>query len=143
MLLKIDLRQDAVAEVNRLRASRALGSVEAPSSIAGTLVAVARGGELRRRVGRRALLLWRVSLEDETGRSREAALVAMAIDLHPGTVDLRRSDWATARVTAEVTRAAIGWREEVERTIRSFVSTRMAREHGIARNGPLAGQEFQ
>ena len=143
MLSKIDLRQEAIAEADRLGTARALGTAAEPSAIAGPIVAVVRGGELRHRLGRRALLLWRVSFDDEAGRSREATLVAMAIHLRSTVVDLRRSDWAIASVVDEVNIAIVGWREAVGRTIRGFVSTRLVREHAIARRRPVAGGEFQ
>jgi len=84
------------------------------------------------------MLIWRVGFEDACGRLTESALVPIGIDLDP-TVPLRSGAaieaWL-AGIDASCRRAigdaTAGWRRLVARTNDALMSTRLARERGIA-----------
>jgi hypothetical protein len=159
MLLTIDLRADAAAEAARLDAARALirHSERQPAGAPGNpddsgsdeialaqldgeaaWIITARSPALRRRLGGRALLIWRVACEDASGRLLESRLVAIAVALSTGTRPRRRARVETLvraleRETARLAeRSCDEWRIVVEQTTRSFATTRAARARAIA-----------
>jgi hypothetical protein len=151
MLLTIDLRADAAAEVERLAAARALARPDAEDSCEpgddaalaqlegdGAWTIAARSPALRRALAGRALLLWRVSYEDASGRLVESRLVAIAVYLSAGARMRRRAHIdalvrAMERETVElVERCCDDWRITVARTTRAFATRRAERARAIA-----------
>jgi hypothetical protein len=140
----VDLRAEAAAEVQRLVSARAVARKGDEDAIAqleadGPWVTRARRPTLRRFLGRRLMLIWRVAYEDACGGRAESRLVPVVIELSAAPGTPRSPSWVNARlreVDADV-RARIDadgreWQETVERVVRSFTSMRILRERGIA-----------
>lgn len=148
-LLTIDLRADAAAETERLRAARALARQGDPGDPGddrtlaclegdGAWAMAARAPTLRRMLGHRALLLWRVAYEDAGGRIVESHLAAIAVRLAGAGTGLRRRAQLDALVRAierdaveMVERSCDAWRAAVEQTTGAFAKTRAARALAI------------
>jgi hypothetical protein len=144
LILTPDLRSEAAAEVGRLTASRtiagdadqrALGQLEEN----GPWMTSPRRTHRRRRFLKQVLLIWRMAYEDTSGSLVESRLVPVAIELSAVPAQSRRRAWATAmfhdadaEMRAHIATASTPWRQEVERSLRSFVATRMSRERAIA-----------
>ena len=78
-MIKVDLSAEAAAEVDRLTKARALAAGVGLFLPDGPLIGIARRNNVRRRLGRRVLLLWRLAYEDAGGRLVESMLVATTI----------------------------------------------------------------
>lgn len=146
----VDLRAEAAAEVRRLASARALlrdGDERALVQLEGdaTWIAMPRRARLRRSLGRRVCLVWRVAFEDASGRLVESRVVAVLIEVSPGVgrvlsdpapdrrawilALLRHSDGLVrARVEAECEE----WRVAVTRVASAFTSARLCRQREIA-----------
>ncbi len=154
MLLTIDLRVDAAAEAARLGAARALAPHADPDhegrrgdddvaivELDGAWIIAAGSPALRRALGGRALLLWRVTCEDAGGRAVESRLVAVAVSLSVGARGRRKADVralvrAMERETVElVDRCSNEWRIAVDRMTRAFAARRAERARAIALEG--------
>jgi len=143
-ILTPDLRSEAAAEVRRLTASRtisgdadqrALGQLEGD----GPWMTSARRTHRRRHFLRHVLLIWRLPYEDTSGSLVESCLVPVAIELSALPARSRRRAWATAifrdadvEMRAQIETASVAWRQAVERSLRSFMATRISRERAIA-----------
>jgi hypothetical protein len=152
----VDLRAEAIAEVHRLARSRAMTVNGDQGALAqleaeGPWIAVARRQRMRRALGRRLLLVWRVAIEDAMGTPVETRLVAVTINLTrpaPGRLGRRQIE-AIVLETASQVRAAIdadsaGWRTAAEGVLASFTALRTARERAIAAAaGASSGHAFQ
>src|SRR5258706_10094113 len=84
-----DLRADAIAEARRLAGTRAFQrdgdeGVLAGAEGIGPLITRARRNSLRRRLGGRLVLVWRVSCEDFSGPRLESPLIPLLLDVGPG-----------------------------------------------------------
>ena len=139
-----DLRAEAAAEVRRLASARALlrdGDERALVQLEGdaTWIAMPRRARLRRSLGRRLCLVWRVAFEDASGRLVESRVVPVLIEVPrmPGKAErrawiralLRHSDGLVrARVEAECEE----WRVAVTRVASAFTSARLCRQRDIA-----------
>ncbi len=139
----VSLRAEAETEAARLAGARSLcrdgdGETLPALEADGPWVLVARRAGLRRRLGRRALLIWRIAYEDGASRTVESRLVAITIQLS-GFARPRTRAWidtflraldtdARALVDADVR----DWREAAEAAARSFASARRVREQAIA-----------
>ena len=145
----VDLRAEAAAEVRRLASARALlrdGDERALVQLEGdaTWIAMPRA-RLRRSLGRRVCLVWRVAFEDASGRLVESRVVPVLIEVSPGVgrilsdpapdrrawilALLRHSDGLVrARVEAECEE----WRVAVTRVASAFTSARLCRQRDIA-----------
>jgi hypothetical protein len=149
-LLTIDLRVEAAAEARRLAAARALARSGDPGDDAALAhleadaawIMTARAPALRRALGGRALLLWRVACEDAQGRIVDSRLVAVAVALSGGAPLRRRAhveallDAVERDAVAAVDRCSDDWRLEVERGARAFAATRAARERALGAGAP-------
>jgi hypothetical protein len=143
-MVMVTLRAEAESEAIRLAEARsrvrdqdedALARLEAD----GPWIVIARRAALRRRLGRRVLMLWRVGYEDATGRTAESRLSAIAIQLRTSPPAARTRDWIDgflrfvyAEVRAQVEADVRGWHDAVATTNQSFSATRLARERAIA-----------
>jgi len=154
----VDLRAEAAAEVRRLTSARAFARDGDEGAVAqlegdGAWITRARRPALRRFLGRRLMLIWRVTYEDACGGRVESRLIPVVIDLSaaPGPWNdgarafqasvgtARKASWLTTllrEVDSEV-RARIDvdgreWQETVERVVRSFTTARILRERAIA-----------
>jgi hypothetical protein len=135
-MISVDLRVEAAAEARRLAAARewlrdgdqrALLLLEG----SGAWVASPRRASLRRLLGADACLLWRLSLEDSSGRSVESRLVAVLIE---ATADVRRlvADPATeAFIRARIETDSSVWTREAMRVAGAFATARVSREREI------------
>jgi hypothetical protein len=135
-MISVDLRVEAAAEARRLTAGRewlrdgdqrALLLLEA----SGAWVASPRRASLRRMLRARAYLLWRLSLEDSSGRSVETRLVPVLIE---AAAEVRRivADPATeAFIRARIETDSIGWTREAMRVAGAFATARLSREREI------------
>ncbi len=142
-MMMVSLRAEAEAEAARLAGARSRcrngdGETLLTLEADGPWVLVARRAGLRRRLGRRALLIWRIACEDGTSRTVESRLAAITIQLS-GFARPRTRAWidillhaldadARALVDADVR----DWREAAEAAARSFASARRLREQAIA-----------
>jgi len=129
LLFQVDLREAATEEAGRLCFARRIAVEGDAAALArleadGAWVAIGRRSDLRRVLGPRSLVLWRVRFEDALGRTVESKLIPLLVEAksRAGDAEFR------ARVTAE----AGSWLAEAERVIRSYAATRLAREHAVA-----------
>jgi hypothetical protein len=135
-IISVDLRVEAAAEARRLAAARewlrdgdqrALLLLEG----SGAWVASPRRASLRRLLGAGACLLWRLSLEDSSGRIIESRLVAVLVE---ATADVRRlvADPATeAFIRARIETDSSVWTREAMRVAGAFATARVSREREI------------
>lgn len=136
-MITVDLRADAAAEARRLTAARVLlrdGDERALLRLegGGAWIARPRRARLRRALGGRVCLVWRLSFEDASGRLVESRLVPVLIE---PAADLGRilSDPASdARIRAHIEISSNAWRDEAVLVTRAFTTTRLAREREIA-----------
>lgn len=140
----LDLRADAIAEAARVTRGRAVGkggSDRDPEVLEfdGPLVAVARRSRLRRTLGGRWLLIWRVAFEDAAGRIVETSLVPMLVPIRRGRAASRRRRWIRdvlldfqPALQAIADDRVATWRAAVAEAHGRFASTRAAREGAIA-----------
>jgi hypothetical protein len=82
----VDLRAEAAAEVRRLTSARAFARDGDEGAVAqiegdGAWITRARRPALRRFLGRRLMLIWRVTYEDACGGRVESRLIPVVIDL--------------------------------------------------------------
>jgi len=138
-----DLSVEAAAEAVRLSRARAMAATVAAPPVDGPLISIARRNAVRRSLGRRILLLWRLAYEDVTGHRVESALVAVTIELPRTRVDGRHVDWSNAALLAVVSHQAAAWRDTVEEVVRRFTATRLARERAIAIAGAASTNAVQ
>lgn len=152
----VDLKSAAIAEARRLAAARAMtvdgdAGVLTQAEADGPWIAVARRRRIRRALGRRLLLIWRVAFEDAGGAPVESRLVAVTLALS----DAARGPLSRQRVEAIVRELepqslahidADGrdWRRAVDAVLGSFTSMRTTRERAIAAAAATAaGNAFQ
>lgn len=155
----VDLRTEAAAEVRRLSAARALtrdGDERALAQLEGDgpWLMLGRRTPLKRAMGRRVCFLWRVALEDASGRLVASRVVAIAIDVTHLPRKAERRSWIRALVRyAEAVlerelgcqerepfpsaslgagRRADTWHAEAARMVDAFIAARLSRERAIA-----------
>jgi len=142
----VDLRAEAAAEVQRLARARALwrdGDGQALVQLEGDAawILMARRTGLKRALGRRVCLVWRVAFENAAGRVVESRLVPVMIDVGRVLSDpaqrSRASVCALLRDTDASVRARVDadcdeWMTAVERVSAAFASARQSRERGVA-----------
>jgi hypothetical protein len=139
----VDLKAEAATEVRRLATARAFavdGDEGALEQIEGdaTWIAFARRNPTRRALASRLLLVWRVAFEDAGGAPVESRLVPVFVELAPEVCGCRRRPLIEAivrtlepEIRAQVDAAASEWHHAVDSAIRSFTTTRTARERAI------------
>jgi len=155
-IVTVDLREQAAAEVLRLTASRTVAGDDDEAALAhlegdGPWTAVARGAHRRRALGRRVLLVWRVTCEDACGGLVDSCLVPIVVELSaiPARFSRRAcieaiAGDADADIRAQIESATVDWRRSVELVSRAFSAARVSREHAIAtRTVEAANRPFQ
>jgi hypothetical protein len=142
-MTRVDLRTDAIAEAKRLADARALvrdGDERALVLLEGdvTWIAMPRRTTLKRSLGGRVCLLWRVAFEEASGRVVESKLVPVLVAV-PRSANRRSSVWmqcflryADLHLRARVEAECEAWRTTVMRTSRAFARARLRREREIA-----------
>jgi hypothetical protein len=136
-MLTVDLRAEAAAEARRLTAARGWlrdGDQRALLRLegGGAWISSARRARLRRALGRRLCLVWRVSFEDAAGRSVESRLVPMLIE---SAADIRRllaDPESNAAIRSQIEIDCRVWRDEAVRVAGAFATARLSRERDIA-----------
>ena len=155
----VDLRVEAAAEISRLTKARALlrnGDQRALVQLdeRPPWIAMPRRAGLRRALGRDICLVWRVAVEDDSGRIVESRVVAVrlavAADPDRSVPPVARRVWiqslvlqAERQVRPRVEAACDEWRIDVARVTDAFTSARLRREHGIDRQPSSAGVASQ
>jgi hypothetical protein len=140
----VDLRTEAAAEARRLASARTfavdgdegtLAEMEADA----TWIAIARRNGIRRALGSRLLLIWRVAFEDAGGAIVESRLVSAIVSLsHAECVHPQHKRIAAIvrelepRVRPRIEAAAADWRQQVDSVIGSFTAARAARARALA-----------
>jgi hypothetical protein len=150
----VDLRSDAKAEVRRLTYARALvhdRDEPALASLEGgaTWIAMSRRPGVRRSLRGRLCLVWRVALEDPSGRVVTSKLVPVLVEVQRGA-GRQSPSWirevlqhADGLLRARVEDECEAWRVEATRVANAFSSARLRREREIAApadRGHLASQ---
>jgi hypothetical protein len=152
----VDLRAEAAAEVRRLASARtyavdgdeaALADVEADA----TWIAIARRNGIRRVLGSRLLLVWRVAFEDPGGAIVESHLVSTIVELSHVECGHRRRERTAAivrelepRVRPQIETAAADWQKAVDCVVGSFTAARTARARALAsKTGAPGAAAFQ
>lgn len=140
----VDLRTEAAVEVRRLASARATlrdGDQRALLQLEGdtTWIAMPRRARLRRSLGRRVCLVWRVAFEDPSGRLVESRIVPMTIEVSrlPGKAEGRKWIRSLLRLADGLARARVEaecgeWRAAVTRVASAFTSARLCRERDLA-----------
>jgi hypothetical protein len=139
----VDLRAEANAEARRLTSARAwlrdrdelaLASLEGHA----TWIAMSRRPFLRHSLRGRVCLVWRVALEDTSGRVVEAKLVPLLVEVQRGAGRLSAS-WirkvlqhADGLLRARIEDECGAWLAEAMRMASARSSTRLRREREIA-----------
>lgn len=147
MIAATDLRLEAAAEVRRLTAARALvqpgdESVLVDLDGGGAWIAFPRRSRVRRALGGRICLVWRVAFEDASGRCVEARVVPALVHTDQGysgrplgrvdRIRLLLRD-AEDEIRAQVEAACDEWASATVSITQAFVAARLAREKAIER----------
>jgi hypothetical protein len=142
----IDLRAEAAAEVRRVSGARSMirdGDEQALTRLEadGTWVARSRRGPLKRSLGRRICLVWRVAFEDAAGRVVESRLVPMLVEVGPDFLASPQPLRARLRsllhqiegpARARIDADCRSWRTHVTHLAGAFTAARLTRERIIA-----------
>ncbi len=125
-LVTPDLGAAAVAEAERLRFARTLSKDGDEALLVrlegeGPWIATALRRRLRAALGSDALMLWRLALENESGRVLESQLVAIRL------TGLGRHKCLVPSIEA----SSLDWRDRARRTIDAFLSARLSRERAM------------
>jgi hypothetical protein len=143
-MVMVTLRAEAETEAVRLADARSRTRDDDDDALArleaeGPWIMIARRTILRRRLGRRVLLLWHVAYEDASSRTVESHLAAIAIHLRASSPKPLTPAWIDGflrafgdDVRAQVEADVRGWRDAAAATVQSFSATRLARERAIA-----------
>ena len=152
-MVMVDLRTEAAAEVVRLTAARALTrDDDEPARIRcegdGPWITGSRGPARRARLGRRALMIWRLTIEDGNGRIVESRLAGVVVRLST-TCRLRGRASVDAflrnvepDVRERLDACSRHWREASAHRVRAFAGTRVSRERAVAAS-PAPAERFQ
>jgi hypothetical protein len=150
----VDLRAEAVAEAARLTQARAVlrdGDAGVIASLEGAApwILIARRHRIRRAVRGRVCTVWRIALEDPSGRLMESRLIAVFVDARRRP-SLPRRAWirtllrdSDAIVRASVQAACEEWTTVAADVTRAFSDARMKREHDIRGQAPAAAPPLQ
>lgn len=147
----VTLRAEAGSEAIRLADARSRACNDDDDALArleadGPWIMIARRTSLRRRLGRRVLLVWRVAYEDACGRTAESRLAAIAIQLRASPPKPITRAWidrvlraVDAELRAQLEAEVRGWRDAAAATVQSFTATRLTRERAIAASTRATG----
>ena len=150
----VDLRADAMVEAERLRVARAFlreGDAQAVNQLESeaTWIAVSRRTSLKKSLGRRVCLIWRVAFEDASGHVVASKLVPVLVDV-PRFADRRTASWMAPflqqadRIVRDRVDVACGrWRAEVTRQNEACWSARLRRALAIASGTHRGNASFQ
>lgn len=148
---QIDLRAEAIAEAQRVSASRAWGRSDAANSTAQhaldrPLVARARRHKTRERLGDRLLLVFRVRAQDSAGRTIDTALLGALVkplsSVGRARERLRRAVRdAEAAARPPVGKACAQWLDAARAVAAAFVAVRLTRERAIRDRASAAAPE--
>jgi hypothetical protein len=130
-MITIDLAEEAAIEAERLSAARRMRATRAVPLPDGPVIGVVRRARARRALGRRALMLWRLSYEDAGGLIVESTLVALSLR-NLRASGIRDARWALPELTAIVDAQGATWRETAEQAVRSFAEARINRQRAMA-----------
>jgi hypothetical protein len=145
---------EAISEASRLKRARALlrnGDEESLVRLDGdgTWIAWARRPRLRRALAGRMCLVWRVALEEPSGRLVDSTLVPVLVDLRQST-GRRSLAWIKSflqqgedLMRARVENECDAWRIEVARVASARSSMRAQRERDIAGRADRARHSSQ
>ena len=139
----LDLSVEAASEVERLTKARGLAAGAERFPPDRPLIGIARRSAVRRALGGRVLLLWRLAYEDSSGRLVESALVAMTIELSGARFDVRHASWSYASLLALVHDRCGPWCASVQDAVYRFTATRVARERAVAGAHVASTNTFQ
>jgi hypothetical protein len=142
-MVSVDLAVEAAAEVERLTKARGLAAGAGSFPPDGTLIGIARRSAVRRALGGRVLLLWRLAYEDSGGRLVESALVAVTIERSGARLDVRHAGWSNASLLALVHDRCGAWCASVQDTVHRFTATRVTRERAIVAARATSTTAFQ
>jgi hypothetical protein len=125
----VDLRAEALAEARRLTQARALwhhGDDRALAQLEGDAawILIARRARLKRTLGRRVCLVWRIAFEDASGRIVESRIVPLLVD---AAIDRTGSS-----VRAAVDADCAEWRAAAVRVSDALTAARQRRERALA-----------
>jgi hypothetical protein len=139
----VDLRVEATIEARRLANARAVlrdGDERAGGWLEGdaTWIAMPRRASLKRTLGGRLCLVWRVAFEDGSGRLVESRLVPVIVEVRRGNAGSEQMgdprEWieslledADGVIRARVESSSDTWRAEVIRTAGAFSCARRRR----------------
>jgi hypothetical protein len=150
----VDLRREAAAEVQRLSAARALwrdGDERALAQLEGSAPWLMLGNRasLTRRLGRRVVFVWRIALEDASGRPVESQLVPIMIDVTHAPPKAQLRAWIRALAREPFPSTALGaarharnWQADAESVSKAFTAARSSREREIAAEGAAAERDL-
>jgi hypothetical protein len=150
-MTNVDLRDEAAAEVQRLTEARAIlraGDARVPSHLDGTApwIAISRRHRLRRAVGRRVCLVWRVAIEDASGRIVESRIVPVLVDIpaSSGRASIRPTlERMDSEVRRRIESGSEPWRAEATRIWIAFTTARRERERDLAERRELPAAAAQ
>jgi hypothetical protein len=140
----VDLRAEAAAEAGRLARARAMvrdGDERALAQLEGDAAWILLGGRtrLRRSLGRRLCLVWRVAIADASGRLVDSRTAAVLVEVPHIAAKPARRAWirsllrqADERVRVHVDAHGASWRQEAAAVAAAFASARGRRELAIA-----------
>ena len=143
-MVMADFRVEAIAEATRLTRARALtrsGDDEAAAWLDGGTpwMTAARSCKVRRAIGRRVVMLWRVAFENADGAIVESQLVAIALELAAtgrNRAGRRRLANIVARIEpaieTRITALTFDWQRRAQDAARAFAAAQTARRRAIA-----------
>ncbi len=143
-ITSLDLKADAIAEVARLSRARVIAASGGHGDgkrcdFNRPLIARARRSNVRRALGGRLLMIWRVAYEDPCGRAVESRLVPMLVSVAARSGNVRRRAWIRAllRDIDEPLRrfannAEPAWRAAVLDVAQRVSAARAERERAVA-----------
>ena len=136
-MIAVDLRAEAAAEARRLSAARGWlqeGDQRALLMLegGGAWIAVPRRASLRRALGKRVCLVWRVSFEDASGRLVESRLVPVLVEPAADIGRILSDPASDAVIRARIEVDCRAWKAEAARVARAFTTARLGREREIA-----------
>jgi hypothetical protein len=142
-MISVDLRAEAAAEARRLSGARAQlrdGDLRALQLLEadGGWIARPRRARVRRFLGGRVCLIWRVSFADASGRPVESRLVPLLVETAAGLGRMLSDATSDALIRTRIEIDSDAWRQEATRVVDLFTATRLSREREIAERSSTA-----
>ena len=151
-LTTVDLKTEAAAEAARLAFARAMvrdGDERALAHLEGDTAWIALGGrtKLKRSLGRRLCLIWRVAIADASGRRVDSRIAAVLVEVPRIAARRTRRPWIRSLLgqVDEFVRARIDadstvWRREAVAVAAACAAARGLRERAIAEHAAASGR---